>query len=198
MREDGFTLIEMIVVIAIIAIISVFAFPSLTSYFQLSLNGAAREVASTVKETFNQTSVTNRVFRIAYDLKKNEYWIEGGPEGVLLDTKVTKEKAERKKKFGFKQKTEDQPTFAMDKAISKKKKSLPRGVVFEDIITQQSPDPIKEGMVYTHFFPQGITEQTIIHLQDTAKHHSSLVISPLIGRTDLYNHYIDGKDVFGK
>jgi len=197
--QQGFTLIEMIVVVAIIALMSVFFLPNLSSYFQLNLNSATRTMASTIKETFNQTALTSRVFRLAYDLKKNEYWVEGGPGTILLDTSNTREKADRLKKLSTKiGVTVESSPFSMDKSVTRKKVALPNGVTFEDIITEHDKDPIKDGLVYTHFFPQGVTEQAIIHLQDQANHHLSLVISPLIGRTELYNRYVTGADVFGK
>ena len=198
-HQDGFTLIEMIVVVAIIALMSIFILPNVSSYFQLNLNSATRAMASTIKETFNQTALTSRVFRIAYDLKKNEYWVEGGTSSILLDTQATREKEERKKKLSTKiGDTVEASPFNLDKNVTRKKVGLPNGVTFEDIITEHDKDPIKDGVVYTHFFPQGITEQAIIHLQDQADHHISLVISPLIGRTELYNRYVTRGDVFGK
>ena len=53
-------------------------------------------------------------------------------------------------------------------------------------------------LAYTHFFPHGLTEQTIIHLTDTSGHKASLIISPLIGNTDVYDRYISLEEAFGK
>ena len=86
----------------------------------------------------------------------------------------------------------------MDKTITRAKTSLPGGVVYEDLITGQSPTPITEGTVYTHFFPQGLTEQTVIHIQDQAHHHVSLVIAPTLGDTVYYERYVQGAEVFGQ
>jgi hypothetical protein len=86
----------------------------------------------------------------------------------------------------------------MDKTITRKKMDLPRGVTFEDVLTEQSKDPIKEGTAYTHFFPQGMTEQTIVHLVDSSNHHVSLVIAPLVGKSDVYDRYVTSEEVFGK
>jgi prepilin-type N-terminal cleavage/methylation domain-containing protein len=68
---SGFTLLELLVVVGLIALISALALPSLSSYFQVSLNSATRELASTFKEAYNSTVVTARVHRVAYDLKSN-------------------------------------------------------------------------------------------------------------------------------
>ena len=191
--EEGFTLIEMMVVVCIIVLISAMAMPSVSSYFQLSLNSATREMASAIKEAYNATAVTGKVHRIVYDFKNNSYWVESGPPDALLDTKESKEKEERKKRY-MKTK-EDTAQFKLETTITRKKKSLPRGVEFEDVITQQSPDPILTGEAYTHFFTNGLTEQTLVHLKDQSKHHVTLAIKPLIGMTDVYDRYVNAKEL---
>ena len=191
----GFSLIELMVVVFIIALLSMVALPSITSYFQVSLNSATREMASTVKETYNATVITGRVHRIVYDFKAAKYWVEGGPATALLDTSESREKEERRKKWAHFTDAAPQSPFAMDKTITRNKLSLPRGVDFEDIVTEQSAEPLTEGLGYTHFFPHGIAEQTIIHLKDQSKHKVSLVISPIVGHTDLYERYLTRKEL---
>lgn len=198
--RGGFSLIEMLVVVALIALVTTFALPSVTSYFQVSLTTATREIAGTVKETFNSTVVTGKVHRLVYDIRKSQYWVESGPANTLLDTQETREKEERRKKFASLSEQEKEPpsAFHLEKTVTRKKVSLPRGVTFEDIFTQQGTEPITDGTVYTHFFPHGVTEETVIHLTDQSKHRVSLVISPLIGQTDLYEKYVTAKEVFSK
>lgn len=198
--ERGFSLIEMLVVIALIALITVFAMPSVSSYFQVSLSTASREMAAVVKEAYNSAVITGKVHRLVYDMKTNEYWVESGPPTVLLDTKETKEKEERRLKFSTKIGEAAAPPspFKIEKSVTRKKTPLPRGVVFEDVITEQSPEPQTEGKAYTHFFPHGLTEETIIHLTDQSKHHVSLVISPLVGKTDLYERYATAAEIFAR
>lgn len=195
--KKGFSLIEMMVVLVIIVLMSVVVLPSVTSYFQLSLNSAARDLATTIKETYNSTMVTGKIHRLAYDLKENSFWVESSQESTLLDTKESKEKEERKRKFGRATEAPKSP-FSLEKTVTRKKMSLPRGVIYEDVVTQQSPEPITEGMAYSHFFPHGVTEQTIIHLKDQSTHHASLVLTPLLGTTELYDRYVNATEIFGK
>jgi hypothetical protein len=185
------------VVVAIIAMFSVFALPSITSYFRVSLNSATREMATTIKEAYNSTVITGKVHRIVYDLKNSEYWVEIGPATVNLDTKESKEREDHQNRFRKPDKKVESP-FSLDKSVTRKKVPLPMGVTFEDIISQQSDQPVTEGTTYTHFFPQGFTEQTLIHLTDESKHHITLAISPLVGRTDMFERYVDKAEAFGK
>lgn len=193
-NERGFTLIEMIVVVAIIAIIAAFALPSITSYFQVSIETASRELSSTVKETYEATVMTGKVHRLAYDLKNGQYWAEVGPDTILLDTKASKEAEERRRRFAHDEKPPPSP-FALDASVTRKKRSLPTGIVFEDVVTQQAEDPVTDGTTYTHIFPHGVTEQTIIHLKDKSNHRFSLVISPIVGRSDLYERYVTRQEL---
>lgn len=196
--EKGYTLIEMLVVVALIGLISAFALPSVNNYFKLSLNSATREMASVVKETYNSAAMTGKVYRIVYDFKAGSFWVESGPSTVLLDTTETREREQRRKRFA---KDSDKPPaseFTMDKSVTRKKISLPRGVDFEDLITEQSSEPITEGTAYTHFFPNGMTEQTVIHLKDNSNHHVTLIITPLIGRTRLVERYLSKNEIYGE
>ena len=207
MRESkGFTLIEILVVMGIIALITAVSMPSLLSYFQVSLSSASRELASSINEAYNASVITGRVYRLAYQLKDNTYWVESGPAQALLDTAATRERAERKKKllslsqFKDEKKSEDQDSkFRIDKTITRSKIKLPSGVEFEDIVHQQgSKEPIKEGVAYTHFFPFGISERTVIHLKDRSGHQSSLVISATLGVTNVYDRRIEEREAFAE
>ncbi|OFZ01489.1 MAG: hypothetical protein A2070_01755 [Bdellovibrionales bacterium GWC1_52_8] len=192
----GFSLIEVLIVVAIISMVTFLTLPSITSYLQISLHTAAREMASVIKDAYNSTIMTGRVHRIVYDLKENSYWVEAGPTSVLLDTQESREKEERRKRFRKSSEPEKPPSeFMLQTLVTRKKKPLPRGVIFEDIVTQQSPEPLVEGAAYTHLFPHGLAEKTIVHLKDNSDHHASLVISPLVGKTDVYERYLSSDEL---
>ena len=197
-KARGFTLVELLVVVAIIGLITAFALPTVSSVFKMSLNKTAREVASIVKETYNSAVITGRVHRIAYDLEKGDYWVESGPNTVLLDTSESLEKEKRRKRFAKESDQGPPSEFGLEKSVTRKKLSLPSGVKFEDVVTEQSFDPIVKGTAYTHFFPHGITEQTLIHLVDSENHHISLSVSMLVGQTKLIEGHATEEEIFGR
>ena len=204
--EKGFSLIEVLIVIALISFITILVVPSVSSYFKASLNAASRELAMTAKEAYNATLVTGKTHRIVYDLKAQQYWVEIGPTQLVLDTEATRERAARMKRFSKEKDSESeassQSSFQIDKTVTRKKISLPRGVEFEDICTQlcaqNQEEPLKEGTGYTHIFANGITERTLIHIKDDSKHNFSLLLSSLGGMTDLYERYLPKEEAFEK
>ena len=92
--DDGFTLLEVVVVVALIALIAIVALPSISSYFKVSLESAARSMAGTFKDGYNTAMLTGNVYRLAYDFKTAQYWVESGPANALLDTEESKKKAD--------------------------------------------------------------------------------------------------------
>ena len=114
-----------------------------------------------------------------------------------METEESKARTARIKKFGSKSdddKKETGPNFTLATYVTRKKNELPRGVEFEDVTTEQSKDPITEGTAYTHFFPHGIIEQTVIHLKDTSNHKATLVVEPIVGRTKVIERYLTTKE----
>jgi len=202
MPEDqaGFTMIELMVVITIIALMSFLILPSIGGYFRVSVDSATRDLASTIKEAYNSALATGRVHRIAYNINKREYWVESCLGSLLLDTEASLEKEERRRRRSSRSNDEKPPASpcARDKSVSRKVGKLPTGVEFEDIVPPHVKEPLTEGMAYTHIFPHGMTEQTIIHLTNEGKTHVSLVVSPLVGQTDVYARYVSPQEAFGE
>ncbi|MBS1958685.1 MAG: prepilin-type N-terminal cleavage/methylation domain-containing protein [Bdellovibrionales bacterium] len=198
----GFTLIELLIVVAILGLVAIIAIPSISNTFRFSVKSAGREIANVVKDASNSAQVSGRIHRIVYDLKASQYWVESTSESALMKSeeskRIEKERSgslfdkidpeEEKKKGGFR----------MEALVTRSKKSLPLGVKFKDIYTEQSEDPITEGVAYTHIYPQGLSEKSLIHLEDNAKNEVSLVISNLLARCQMDGRYVKYEEVFKK
>ncbi len=190
--QAGFTLVEVLVVIVLIAGLFTILAPQVGSYKRVSLNTAARELAAVFKEAYNAAQMTGRAYRLVYDLKKDEYWVEAGPKSLLLDTAESREAEKRRLRFA---KDDEKPKseFKQDSSITRKKQSLPRGVEFEAVYTDQtgSKEPAREGQAYTHIFPNGMTERTVVQVKDVRDTPMSLVLEPLLGNTRVERGLID-------
>jgi general secretion pathway protein H len=202
-QNDGFSLIELMIVVGILGLVALIAIPSITSTFRLSVQSAGREISALIKETSNSAQITGKVHRVVYDLKNETYWAESSGENPLLksDESVAMDK-DRPKSYKTSEEEEEEKKanggFHQENSLTKKKRNLPVGVSFKDVITEQSDQPITEGLAYTHIFPQGLTEKTLIHLQDKGENVISVVVSNLLGRTTVEGRDVAQKDVFGK
>lgn len=191
--RSGFTLIEVLVVIALIAGLFVMMAPQIGGYTRVSLNTAAREVAAVTKEAYNAAQMSGRSYRIAYDLKAREYWVEAGPKNLLLDTEQSREAERRRKRLGRDEEADSVPQFKQDKGITRKKHTLPRGVDFVAVYTDQhgNREPVKTGVAYTHIFPSGLTERTVVQVKDARDNPMSLILEPLLGNTRIERSLIN-------
>lgn len=197
-NQSGFTLLELLIVVAILALVTIIAIPNISSTFRFSVKSAAREIATLVKETSNSAQISGRIHRIVYDLKKNQYWVESTSETALLQSAESRKVEEDRRSIFDDKKDEesDKKGFRQESLVTRNKRTLPIGVQFKDVVTEQSEEPIIEGLAYTHVFPQGLSEKTLVHLVDTSKNEVSLIISNLLARCSVEGRYIEAKEVF--
>lgn len=199
-KPNGFTLIEVIIVVAILGMIAVMVLPRVSNIFKVSLSSSSREIASASKQAYNAAVMTKRIYRLAIDLGKQQYWIEGGPTQLSLDTVTTRERQERARKFmdsdELKKLEEEETTrWQLAKTITRKKQSLATGVSFEGAENELSQTIQQTGVFYVHFFPQGIVEKAVIQLKDNANHFSTLYVEALVGRSRVYPQKMSLKEV---
>lgn len=198
----GFSLIELLIVIAILGLVGLITIPSISNTFRFSVQSTGREIATLIKDATNSAQITGKVHRIAYDLKSQQYWVESSAESTLLKSDESI-KREKEKSRGFFSNDDDEEKkknggFRQENLLTKKKRTLAVGVRFKDVVTEQSDVPITEGMAYTHIFPQGMSEKSLVHLIDTSNNEISLEVSNLLGRCSVQGRYVDVKEFFRK
>jgi prepilin-type N-terminal cleavage/methylation domain-containing protein len=92
--SSGFSLLELLIVVAILGLVGLIAIPSISNTFRFSVQSSAREVATLVKDTSNSAQISGKIHRMVYDLKNQQYWVESTSENTLLksDESIQKEK----------------------------------------------------------------------------------------------------------
>ena len=48
------------------------------------------------------------------------------------------------------------------------------------------------GQVFTHFYPQGYVDPTVVHLRDQQARMMTVMIPPITGEARVYEGYVDG------
>jgi type II secretory pathway pseudopilin PulG len=82
--EAGTTLIEIIVVLAMAALMMAVAVPTLSMVLGVDKRRASRELAATMRWTYEEATIRNQPMRVAYDLDHGTYWVEAADGEVRI------------------------------------------------------------------------------------------------------------------
>lgn len=163
--DKGFTLIELIVVIALISLFLVFAIPKLGEVSESNLRRDIRHIIGAISYLHDEAIMKRREFRLNYNIAMGEYWateiVKEGPIGEV-------------KKF--------ENTFI-------KKNRLSDNIRFRDIMVPGHQGAVEE--FFTYFYPTGWVEKTIIHLQQGEDKYYTLIVMPLTGKVKVYEGYVE-------
>lgn len=186
----GFSLVEIMVVLAIIGGLLVMITPRLQDK-RSAIQGAVREIATLTREVHNHARLFNSTYRLVIEMNPEEghtYWIESAPGNIAL---MSEEQAKENANLSEEEraKLQERTGFSEDSRILKKRQSLPRGLFFGGVEYGNRLEAINEGRAYIHFFPQGLTEEAVIHLTDQKTLNWSLALHPITGVCDIF----DGK-----
>lgn len=163
-RRNGFTLIEIIVVVFILGSLLLIATPRLLEKTDVNLKSASRTLTGTIKYLYNEAVFKKSIYRLAFDLDKDEYWPE------VLDG----QQFVRKNDFLF------------------RTKKLPDGVYFEDIETERTEGKVDSGRdVFLIFLPTGYVDPAIIHLRTGESNYYTLSTNPYTGITKVFDEYVE-------
>jgi prepilin-type N-terminal cleavage/methylation domain-containing protein len=162
-NERGFTFIELSMVLIIIGVVSVLAVPRLKNLmWHGDVKAAVRRLSGAIRYTHNQTAMTKSRHRIMYDLDNSRYWI------VIRD---------------------ENGNFVEDRSVITRKMTLPDKVRIKDVFTQREGEVI-HGITYTEFVPNGLVEDTVIHIENDEGRVFTMIIKPLTGDLKVYDRYI--------
>lgn len=172
-KQEGFTLLELLVVILIIGAFFFVAVPKFQDMTQVSLKSASRNLTATIKYLYNEAAFKKKIHRLTFDIETGEYWVE-----TLEDSE-----------FGGQQSQE----FSLSQESAQIRHRLPNGVYFEDIITERTlnRNPLDEENEYILFLPTGFVEPAVIHLVTDDEQYYTLATRPYTGGTKVYDEYVE-------
>jgi prepilin-type N-terminal cleavage/methylation domain-containing protein len=78
-RQSGFTLLEIILVMAIMGSIASVILPNIGLTVGSRMSMSIREIAGTLRSTYDNSVLSGRVNRVVFSLKSGEYWVEAAP-----------------------------------------------------------------------------------------------------------------------
>ncbi len=192
-RGRGFTLIEILIVVAIISIVVSLGLPAIERVTYQRVAATARKFVGIIRTIRNDALLLNTIYRLTINLDKQQWWVESQKQFSLLG-----ETNESNKKRGTK-KVGDSQNFSMAQKYSKEPMPLPGGVVIEGVLKEREGN-IQSGLVYVHFFPNGFNDHSILYInKESAKSVPySLILRPTAGRIEVVRARIQNFEAYSQ
>ena len=194
-KARGFTLIEVVIVVAVIGVVALAAAPAVSSFTGANARGSAAEIAGAYRYLFDTAALRHQTCRMVIDIDGREWWAEcaSAPPGTRRAAPVmgkdgVAEDDERLSSSGF----SDEPDAEKRKLLARarfsafedtqvRKRKLKGGAAFEKVWTPRARDPQTRGRAYVYFFPQGQADKAQIPVVDGGNSYT-VVTQPLTGR----------------
>lgn len=167
MRKKGFTLVELVVVMAIICIMAAIVLPRLDPFVpQRRLKSAARLLSGTISLAYGESVTKNKTYRLYLDRSADRYWItevrdleksddSAAAAGVRIGTHFELLQYEQSGQ-NVEENIPSEPMFAPRK--------LPPGVHFSSVEVGDERAASSLGPRYIEFSPLGSASPATIYL----------------------------------
>jgi general secretion pathway protein H len=168
-RGGGFTLLELMAVIAILSLVAVLVFPRLPSMGATELKTSARKLAGAIRYLNDQSVATKTPYLMRIVLADSSIEIR------TADTKKTKD-------------SKEEGTTKLDPFLQER--FLAEGVTIMDVVTGRLGTQ-KEGEVSLNFGPGGLRDFVIIHLKGRDENQWTVMAYPSTGRVRVDEGYLE-------
>lgn len=159
-KQAGFTLIELVIVVFLLGLFSALVIPRLPGVGEDGLKSSARRIAGTVKYFFNESALSGRPHRLEFNLDEGTFRVRRlEANGDLVDLDGTG-----------------------------REQRLRGKVRFRDIAIPGRGD-FSQGEVITEILPVGWMEETVVHLEENGDRLLTLRIMPYTGTTEVFDGY---------
>ncbi|MEE8484437.1 MAG: prepilin-type N-terminal cleavage/methylation domain-containing protein [Nitrospinota bacterium] len=156
-KKDGFTLVEITVVMLIIGIFAIITLPKLSDLAGLRIEKDARKLAHTITYLYAQAAAHGTIVRLYFDLETGEYF----PAMLNQDNKF------------------ERTSFALFSGgrLDGRTRIKRFETAFSGTFTGDT--------AYIHFMPEGFAEKAVITIEDGKRGSFTLIVHPLTGRVNI-------------
>ena len=165
--QAGFTLIEIGLVLLIISIVVALVVPRFRDQSHAELISQARKLATTFRFLQQEAILNGRVYRLNFDLDQQRYFVTSAEDGADLGG------------------------FARESGILARDVTLPSGLQIADVDVPLVTGKLYEGVAFTHFYPDGYVDATVVHLGNGMEEYTLYVPQPLTGRVYVASGHLD-------
>jgi general secretion pathway protein H len=191
-QARGFTLIEILIVVAVIGVVSLAAAPAVSSLTGANARSAAGEIAGASRYLFDTAALRHATCRMVLDLDGRTFGAECAPRlvGVAKGADAAAADAdddeELERRFPDERDAERRRLLARSKfgAFTDRllrRRELPGRTQIREVRVEGRREPITQGQAYVHFFPGGQAERAFIEVADGGTLYT-VVVEPFTGR----------------
>jgi len=181
--RSGFTLVEILMVIALLALLATSVLPRVGSVFRVNVQSSVRRYAAMVRYAYDQSVLTGRVHRIILDMDKQSWGVEVAEPGALpLDRSKQGVLAE-----GIREddRVTSEPSFK--KVTGNLVDSFPSGVQIVQVESWRlgKGKVATKGEIGIYAFPNGYIDESTVTLAESGKENGqrfTVTTQPLTGR----------------
>jgi general secretion pathway protein H len=199
-RQRGFTLVELMIVVAVIAILTAAVVPAVSSLAGSHARQSAGELAGSLRYLFDTAALRHVTCRMALDLPGRAFSAECAPGvvGVARDPDPSRAAADEEvlaERFPDERDVERRRLLAKsrfgaytDRIL--KHHELPGQTVFRAVRLEGRSRPVTEGTAYVHFFPGGQAERAFIEVAEGDTVYT-VVVEPFTGRARVVSGLVE-------
>ena len=179
-------MVEIMIVVVIIGLVSATA---ISRFFNRdnSFKEEVRNFKLLTSSLHNSAKLSHLTFRIVIQMGDesgdgpHKYWVENSTKaGAQISEKDS---------------SEQRSGFTKNTSVLKKEMTLPNGVKFESVEIAGEDQPITQGNAYIYFTPQGLVDESAIHISAGEGLDWTIAIHPLTGKSDIFTTKVLLKDL---
>lgn len=200
MRSRGFTLVELMIVVAIVGLLGALVVPAVESVSGANARKAAGELAGTMRYLFDTAALRHATCRLALDLDQRSWRAECAPGGVTMapETGRGRDDGALAERFPDEKDPEVRRLLARtsfgrfeDRLV--KERALPGSTRFGAVHLEGRRDALEEGTAYVYFFPGGQAQRAWVPVKD-GTNLFTVVVEPFTGRARVVAGAVEVKE----
>jgi len=197
--ERGFTLIELVIVVAVIGLLALLAAPALGTITGANVREAAGQLAGGMRYLFDTAALRNTKCRMALDREKRTWWAQCCDSATVAvgDDAKAAEREEEELARRFPDEKDEQVRKLLAKTALGSctdlgdKRELPGHAAFGKLKIEGASDG--EGVAYVYFFPGGQAQRAFVPVVE-GSNVFTVVVEPFTGRARVVPGAVEVKD----